>query len=103
MTDTLFDPATDVDRACPTCGARSLVDALHPVRCAYRKALADNVEAHAAEHGIPATPALDLFAHMCELRRDAEIAHRAVLQVVDLGWRPVVGSTPEWLWRKDPS
>lgn len=95
-------PAAE-DHACPTCGARSLVDALHPARCAYRKALADDVEARAGARGIPAVPALDLFAHMCELRRDAEIAHRAVLDVIDLGWRPVIGSTSEWLWTGEPA
>jgi hypothetical protein len=42
----------------------------------------------------------DLWAHLGHVA-SPEDATRIVRQVVDLGWRPVIGSDPKRLWAKE--
>lgn len=73
--------------ACPTCGARG-PDTMHPPACAHRASLRADVIRHAATAGITEHSAGDLWAHLRDIYSEGQLAHRAALNVIDLGWRP---------------
>lgn len=84
---------------CPSCRSRGVTEA-HIGRCRRTYAARTEAEAHAAEQAIPAVTTADLWAHLGHVA-SPEDATRIVRQVVDLGWRPVVGSDRRRLWTKD--
>jgi hypothetical protein len=81
---------------CPCCGSRDVTDA-HLVRCRISHAARTEAEAHGAARAIPDVTTADLWAHLGHVASPHD-ATRIVRQVVDLGWRPVVGSDPRRLW-----
>lgn len=83
---------------CPSCGTRDTTET-HVGRCRRNTAARTEAEAHGAAQAIPAVTTADLWAHLGHVARP-EDATRIVRAVVDLGWRPVVGSDPKRLWRK---
>jgi hypothetical protein len=84
---------------CPDCGAHDVTEN-HIGRCHRNTVARTEAEALASEQGIPAVTAADLWAHLGHVA-SAEDATRIVRQVVDLGWRPVVGKDPKRLWSRD--
>lgn len=84
---------------CACCGTRDTTDR-HIERCRRNHGARTEAEAHGAAQAIPAVTTADLWAHLGHVASD-EDATRIVRQVVDLGWRPVVGSDPRRLWRAD--
>lgn len=84
---------------CPTCPARDVTDA-HIGRCELTTRTRKAAEDHGAQQGIPPVATADLWAHLGHVGNPEE-ATRIVRQVVDLGWRPVVGSDPGRLWTKN--
>ena len=85
-----------MSRNCSACGGRDVTET-HIGRCNRTTAARSEARAHAVAQGIPAATADDLWAHLGHVG-NAEEATRIVRQVVDLGWRPVVGSDPNRLW-----
>lgn len=79
--------------ACEQCGNRSEHTPIADAECALWTAIRDHVREHAATlDNAPAPAAVaDLLAHLNSRFHDKGWAHRAVLAVLDLGWRPVVG------------
>lgn len=82
---------------CPTCRCAD-VDREHAERCKRR----DETSAAAVKHGrdldapIHGEKTRDLWAHIATRFGDAEAARDVVKQVIDLGWRPVVGKYDTW-------
>lgn len=83
---------------CDACGAHDVTET-HVGRCRRNTAARREAEAHGEAQGIPTVTTSDLWAHLGHVG-NAEEATRIVRQVVDLGWRPVVGSDAKRLWRK---
>lgn len=86
-----------IDR-CPTCRAAD-VDQIHAARCK----LLDHASAAAVKHGrdanggpIHGQKSRDLWAHFNTRLADPEAARDLVVNVIDLGWRPVVGKHDIW-------
>jgi len=77
------------------CGARDVTDT-HIGRCRRNHDALTDAEAAQA---IPAVTVADLWAHLGHVG-SPEDATRTVRQVIDLGWRPVVGSDPRRLWTR---
>jgi hypothetical protein len=84
---------------CKCCGSRDVTEA-HIERCRRTTSARIAAEVHAAEQAIPSVTTADLWAHLGHVA-SPEDATRIVRQVVDLGWRPVVGSDPRRLWQRD--
>ncbi|NYD39925.1 hypothetical protein [Nocardioides panaciterrulae] len=88
--------SSDQRLTCTTCRA-SDVDAEHVDRCAARaKARADAIAHGRGDTGIHATKTADLWAHIHTRTGDPEVARDITKQVIDLGWRPVVGHHDLW-------
>lgn len=87
-----------MSETCPTCQSRGTTPE-HQTRCErlqmHRQAAID----HGATYSVPAATTADLWAHLGHVA-SAEDATRIVRQVLDLGWRPVVGSNPARLWKR---
>jgi hypothetical protein len=83
---------------CAGCGSHDVTEN-HIGRCRRRARALDDARGHGAAQGIPAVTVDDLWAHLGHAA-NAEDATRIVRQVVDLGWRPVVGSDHKRLWTK---
>lgn len=84
---------------CPTCGARD-VTTTHIGRCERIHANRSQAAQLGSACGVPTVTTDDLWAHLgCVASPDD--ATRIVRQVLDLGWRPVVGSDPKRLWSRD--
>jgi hypothetical protein len=81
---------------CPDCGARDVTEH-HIPRCHRNHVARTEAETHGATQGIPAVTTADLWAHLGHVA-SPEDATRIVRQVVDLGWRPVVGKDAQRLW-----
>jgi hypothetical protein len=90
---------SDDRKNCPTCGNRDATDT-HIGRCRVTTASRKEAEVHGTAQSIPAVTTADLWAHLGHVASPQD-ATRIVRQVVDLGWRPVVGSDPKRLWVKD--
>jgi hypothetical protein len=71
-------------------------DDQHLARCAYRETLLAEVDAYAVQERIPPTAARDLWAHLNDVYGEGQRATKATLDVIALGWRPVVGSHDLW-------
>jgi hypothetical protein len=80
-----------VTDTCATCSARQ-VDENHRVTCAYTEHMIGRVEKRASELEVPEVKARDLFAHLRRAGADTKWAADQAITVMDLGWRPVVGS-----------
>lgn len=82
---------------CPVC-QRADVSGVHVERCEeedrYRKAASASAEAA----GIPVVTGHDLWAHLNSRTHNVLTSALVVQLVIDLGWRPVVGSDPKRLW-----
>lgn len=82
---------------CPTCRSQD-VDLIHADRCKIR----DETSAAAVKHGrdleapIHGQKTRDLWEHVVTRTGDHEAARDVVKQVIDLGWRPVVGKYDTW-------
>lgn len=82
---------------CPVC-ANADVDGLHVDRCRERETYRQHALAAGRTAGIPDVTTTDLWAH-ADSRTHSPLYATAVVQlVIDLGWRPVVGSEPKRLW-----
>lgn len=91
-------PATDQRYPrCPVCPSHD-VDGLHVDRCKEEQrhwlAAAESIDAAV----IPGATGRDLWAHL-NSRHGPLVATSLTRLVIDLGWRPVVGSEPGRLWR----
>lgn len=82
---------------CPCCRSRD-VTADHIDRCRVIHTARAEAEAHGATQAIPAVATADLWAHLGHVACPQD-ATRIVRQVIDLGWRPVVGNDPARKWR----
>lgn len=85
---------------CPYCPSTD-VTGTHVDRCAdtarYRQAVLDA----AAAANIPEAVALDLWAHARSRTTYEHSAALVVQMVIDMGWRPVVGTDPRQLWPRE--
>ena len=81
---------------CERCGSRDVTQN-HIDRCRMRFTARTEAEAIGAAQAIPDVTTADLWAHLGHVASPQD-ATRIVRQVVDLGWRPVVGSDPRRLW-----
>lgn len=87
---------------CPCCGTRDTIQN-HIDRCRRSHTARAEAEALGVGQAIPAVTTSDLWAHLGHVA-SPEDATRIVRQVIDLGWRPVVGSDKRRLWSKpDPT
>jgi hypothetical protein len=84
---------------CPACHAHDVTEN-HLGRCARQHEERDKATAHGEGYGVPRVTTADLWAHLGHVG-SFEDATRIVRQVLDLGWRPVVGSDPKRLWSRD--
>ena len=91
----------DERKNCPCCGTRDVTDT-HLGRCRRNYGARTEAEAHGAAQAIPDVTTADLWAHLGHVG-SPEDATRTVRQVVDLGWRPVVGGDPRRLWTPPPA
>ena len=87
------------DRDCPTCPARDVTEH-HVGRCKITTTARNEAADLAERYGVPRVTADDLWAHLGHVASPQD-ATRIVRQVLDLGWRPVVGSEPKRLWRAE--
>lgn len=69
----------------------------HIDRCRVVYTARTEAEAHGAAQAIPAVTTADLWAHLGHVASPQD-ATRIVRQVVDLGWRPVVGKDAARKW-----
>ena len=84
---------------CACCGSRDVTQD-HIDRCRRSYTARTEAEAHGAAQAIPEVTTADLWAHLGHVA-SPEDATRIVRQVVDLGWRPVVGSNQTRLWSRE--
>lgn len=84
---------------CPTCSAKD-VPPTHVGRCERIHANRSQVAELGTLCGVPTVTTADLWAHLGHVASPDD-ATRIVRQVLDLGWRPVVGSDPRRLWSRD--
>lgn len=97
MTQTnLRRPDPEERRTCTTCGSRD-VTYHHTQRCRIQTEARTEAKALGATQGIPEVATDDLWAHLGHVAMPQD-ATRIVRQVIDLGWRPVVGSEPNRKW-----
>lgn len=81
---------------CPTCPSRDVTEA-HIGRCRITTTARTEAAALGVAQSIPTVATDDLWAHLGHVASPQD-ATRIVRQLVDLGWRPVVGSDPKRLW-----
>lgn len=86
-------------RNCPACHAHDVTES-HLARCVRQAEERDKAAAHGEDYGVPAVTTADLWAHLGHVA-SYEDATRIVRQVLDLGWRPVIGSDPKRLWSRN--
>lgn len=88
-----------VDR-CPVC-KKTDTDMLHVERCEERERHWREAAAAIDAASIPGATGHDLWAHLNSRTHNELISTRVVQLVIDLGWRPVVGSEPARLWKTE--
>lgn len=88
---------TSTRRDCPTCHSRDVTEN-HIGWCAVRTAARVEAQSLGDAQSIPSVTTDDLWAHLGHASSSPQDATRIVRQVIDLGWRPVVGSDPKRLW-----
>lgn len=77
---------------CTDCGARE-ADDLHLARCAHRRHVTRLLLDRAAARGVVDEARVrDLMAHLGSFDTDFERAANLARLVIDMGWRPVVGT-----------
>ncbi|WP_436702433.1 hypothetical protein [Nocardioides sp. BYT-33-1] len=81
---------------CPTCPSRDVTDT-HIGRCRFVTTERTSAEQYGATQGIPAVATADAWAHLGHVATPQD-ATRIIRQIVDLGWRPVIGKDPGRLW-----
>jgi len=81
---------------CPTCPARDVTPE-HIQRCAYVETARAEAVALGTGYDVPQVTTADLWAHLGHVAAPPD-ATRIVRQVLDLGWRPVVGRDDSRLW-----
>lgn len=86
---------------CPTCNAKDVLPN-HPNRCERIHRNRTQAAQLGSACGVPAVTTDDLWAHLGHVASPDD-ATRIVRQVLDLGWRPVVGSEPGRLWSREDS
>lgn len=84
---------------CPSCGLRDVTPD-HVGRCERIRTNRSQAVQLGADCGVPTATTDDLWAHLGHVASPDD-ATRIVRQVLDLGWRPVVGSDPKRLWSRD--
>ena len=84
---------------CPACGGRDVTES-HLRRCEIVNTERSTAVRYGETYGVPAVTTADLWAHLGHVASPQE-ATRIVRQVLDLGWRPVVGKDPKRLWSRD--
>ncbi|TIC78796.1 hypothetical protein [Nocardioides sp. GY 10127] len=89
--------ATAARRDCATCPSRDVSEHHHEA-CARRVRAIDEAQALGRAQGIPEVTTADLWAHLGHVAVAPEDATRVIRQVIDLGWRPVVGKDRTRLW-----
>lgn len=82
---------------CPACGGRDATES-HLRRCQIVTTERRAAAAYGGTYAVPGVTTDDLWAHLGHVASPQD-ATRIVRQVLDLGWRPVVGSDPKRLWR----
>lgn len=92
----MSDQANYTPRRCPTCAYPDVPDA-HIGRCEQTTRARKEATKLGAGYNVPEVTTDDLWAHMGHIA-SPEDATRIVRQVLDLGWRPVVGSDKKRLW-----
>lgn len=81
---------------CACCGVRDVTQR-HIDRCRAAYTARTEAEAHGAAQAIPAVTTADLWAHLGHVASPQD-ATRIVRQVIDLGWRPIVGGDAARKW-----
>ena len=81
---------------CPTCPVHDTTPE-HIARCAVTTRARTEAKAHGTTYDVPEVATDDLWAHLGHVA-SPEDATRIVRQVLDLGWRPVVGKDQARLW-----
>lgn len=81
---------------CQSCGNRDVTES-HLARCRLITEERGSAMHHGEHYGVPGMTAADLWAHLGHVASPQD-ATRIVRQVLDLGWRPVVGKDPKRLW-----
>lgn len=84
---------------CPWCGSRDVIEE-HLGRCELTTKARGEAVTHGRRYGIPDVTTTDLWAHLGHIAAPPDMT-RIVRQVLDLGWRPVVGSDTKRLWRPE--
>jgi hypothetical protein len=84
---------------CQSCGGRDVTET-HLRRCEIVNTERSAAVAYGETYEVPAFTIADLWAHLGHVASPQD-ATRIVRQVLDLGWRPVVGSDPKRLWSRD--
>jgi hypothetical protein len=82
---------------CSSCGGRDVTEN-HLRRCQILTTERSAAVAHGETYGVPAVTTADLWAHLGHVAASPHDATRIVRQVLDLGWRPVVGGDPKRLY-----
>lgn len=83
---------------CPSCSSRDVTPD-HLGRCERLHVNRAAAVSLGAGHDVPAVTTADLWAHLGHVA-SPEDATRIVRQVLDLGWRPVVGKDSARLWQQ---
>lgn len=85
---------------CPVCSTVDVTGA-HVDRCEEMERYRLRARAAVSAAGVPAATGMDLWAHLHTRTHNALVACLTLEAVLDLGWRPVVGSDSARLWSAD--
>ena len=91
--------ARDRYQRCPVC-TRADVGGLHVDRCEERERHWQRAARAIEAADIPGVTGLDLWAHLNGRTHNELVSTLVVEVLIDLGWRPVVGSEPTRLWKQ---
>jgi hypothetical protein len=82
---------------CPVCSTVDVTGS-HVDRCEEMERYRLRARTAVSAAGVPAATGMDLWAHLHSRTHNALTACLALEAVLDLGWRPVVGSNATRLW-----
>jgi hypothetical protein len=85
---------------CHRCGTRD-ADAGHAIACEWQAFQRRRVVVHGEGYGIHPATSTALWTHLRQVGDDPKTAADRAITVMDLGWRPVVGSEFAHLWSAD--
>lgn len=91
--------AEDRYQRCPVCQSTD-VNGTHVDRCQEQQRYLDIALEHGRAAGVPDVTTTDLWAHAHSRTHNVLYATEVTRLVIDLGWRPVVGSDPGRLWTR---